>query len=138
MSKTINVYCYCGIFANWVRSTQFAGDHYFCQDCAEKEEDFCKDDWSSYFYWLRIENVDFGSVVQQPEHYLTVPVLPISDEVQKLVDNLINNVHKNMGIPSDKLKYFETPQVKELKNRIKELEEQNLKLTTIIEKLMGI
>jgi hypothetical protein len=40
----------------WVRCTQFAGDHPFCEECAKKEEDFGEDD-PSYFYWVKVERI---------------------------------------------------------------------------------
>jgi hypothetical protein len=46
--------CFCGKPAEYVRYTQFAGDHYFCGECAKKEEDFMKDG-GSYFVWGKIK-----------------------------------------------------------------------------------
>lgn len=43
----------CGRAAEWVRRTQFAGDHYFCESDAQKEEDFGHDD-SSSFLWEQL------------------------------------------------------------------------------------
>ena len=44
----------CDKEANWLRATQFAGDHYFCEDHAKKkkEEDFEKEDSMKYWYRL--------------------------------------------------------------------------------------
>jgi hypothetical protein len=39
----------CNEEANWVRYTQFAGTHPFCDKHARKEEDFCET--SSYSDW---------------------------------------------------------------------------------------
>ncbi len=39
--------------AIWVRHTQFSGDHFFCDDCAKKENNFGKKDDSGY-YWEKI------------------------------------------------------------------------------------
>jgi hypothetical protein len=39
----------------WIRCTQFAGEHPYCEECAKKEEDFGKDD-DSYFYWIEIKD----------------------------------------------------------------------------------
>lgn len=44
--------CECGAPATWVRCTQFAGNHPYCTTCAEREEDFGKDD--DYFYWAEL------------------------------------------------------------------------------------
>lgn len=38
--------------AVWIRSTQFAGDHPFCKEHAEKEKDFLVND--SYEYWYEV------------------------------------------------------------------------------------
>jgi len=38
----------------WVRCTQFAGDHYFCEECAKKESDFSESD--SMKFWIDIES----------------------------------------------------------------------------------
>lgn len=37
----------------WVRCTQFSGDHYYCNSCANKQIDFMKED-PSYFYWRKV------------------------------------------------------------------------------------
>lgn len=42
----------CDKKANWLRATQFAGDHYFCEERAKKEEDFEKEDSMKYWYRL--------------------------------------------------------------------------------------
>ncbi len=44
----------CQSIAVWVRSTQFSGDHLFCDTCARKEENFGERD-SSYFFWEKIK-----------------------------------------------------------------------------------
>lgn len=44
----------CGAPADFVRSTQFAGEHTYCREHALKEEDFGDSD-GSYFYWYRVE-----------------------------------------------------------------------------------
>lgn len=46
----------CGNPADWVRSTQFAGNHPYCTHHAKKEDDFGEDD--SYSYWIKIEDKD--------------------------------------------------------------------------------
>lgn len=43
----------CGKPADWVRCTQFAGDHPFCDEHAKQEKGFGTDD--SYEYWCTIE-----------------------------------------------------------------------------------
>ena len=40
--------------AEWVRSTQFAGDHPYCERHAMKQSDF-NDEPDSYSYWYKIE-----------------------------------------------------------------------------------
>jgi len=40
----------CDKDAEWIRHTQFAGDHPFCGEHAEKEQDFKVTD-SSCFFW---------------------------------------------------------------------------------------
>jgi hypothetical protein len=42
----------CGADAVWVRVTQFAGEHPYCDKHAREEEDFEQDD--SYAFWTRI------------------------------------------------------------------------------------
>ena len=44
----------CNQPAVYVRSTQFAGDHPFCKEHAEKEKDFLVND--SYEYWYKLED----------------------------------------------------------------------------------
>jgi len=45
--------CECGKPAAWARRTQFAGDHYFCDEDARRQRDFGKSD-PSYFHWERL------------------------------------------------------------------------------------
>lgn len=42
----------CGKPATWIRSTQFAGDHPFCNEHAEEESDFNQND--SYAFWYEV------------------------------------------------------------------------------------
>lgn len=42
--------------AQWMRSTQFAGDHPFCTEHAQEEKDFLIND--SYEYWYKINEQD--------------------------------------------------------------------------------
>lgn len=44
----------CNQPAEWVRSTQFAGDHPYCEYHAKKEDDFGEES-DSYFYWYKID-----------------------------------------------------------------------------------
>jgi hypothetical protein len=39
--------------AVWVRHTQFSGNHPFCEEHAQKEKNFGKED-PSYFFWRRL------------------------------------------------------------------------------------
>lgn len=41
--------------AEWIRSTQFAGDHPFCNEHARQEKGFGTED--SYEYWYEIKDV---------------------------------------------------------------------------------
>jgi hypothetical protein len=40
--------------ATWIRYTQFAGDHPFCEGHAQQESDF--NDSDSYLYWKELTN----------------------------------------------------------------------------------
>lgn len=42
----------CGSLAKYVRSTQFAGDHPYCEMHAKEESDFMQEDDSTY--WIDI------------------------------------------------------------------------------------
>lgn len=42
----------CGAKADWIRSTQFAGEHPYCERHARMESDFNESD--SYTYWYRV------------------------------------------------------------------------------------
>ncbi len=46
--------CECGEPAVWVRSTQFAGDHPYCEKHAKEQNDFGVND--SYEYWYNLED----------------------------------------------------------------------------------
>ena len=52
----------CGAYATWIRCTQFAGDHYFCDLHAKAEKGFGENN-SSYFYWTT--TVDHGKSAQE-------------------------------------------------------------------------
>ena len=43
----------CGKPAVWVRDTQFAGEHPYCQEHAEQQTDFLEAD--SYAYWYKLK-----------------------------------------------------------------------------------
>lgn len=51
----------CGKPATWVRSTQFAGDHPFCEEHAKQESDFCDND--SYTFWYEVKGEDDGKEI---------------------------------------------------------------------------
>ena len=42
--------------ATWVRSTQFAGEHPYCDQHAQEEEDFLLND--SYTFWYNVKEND--------------------------------------------------------------------------------
>lgn len=42
--------------AEWIRSTQFAGDHPFCDEHAKEQKDFGIED--SYEYWYKVKKED--------------------------------------------------------------------------------
>ncbi len=44
----------CDKDADYIRHTQFAGDHPYCELHAKKEKDFLKED-DSYFFWSKIK-----------------------------------------------------------------------------------
>lgn len=48
----------CDKDAEWVRSTQFAGDHPYCDEHARKENDFGEND--SYAYWVELKCDNVG------------------------------------------------------------------------------
>ena len=45
--------CMCEAKAEFIRKTQFAGSHPYCEKCAKKEKDFDTED-PSYFTWRKI------------------------------------------------------------------------------------
>jgi hypothetical protein len=45
----------CNKPAQWVRSTQFAGEHPYCEEHAIQEKDF--HDADSYMYWYEIDQL---------------------------------------------------------------------------------
>lgn len=46
----------CGAPARWIRCTQFAGKHPYCDEHARQESDFNDED--SYQYWVDLEDED--------------------------------------------------------------------------------
>ena len=49
----------CNKPADWIRSTQFAGDHPFCDEHARQEQGFGEND--SYEYWYKIKKENNAS-----------------------------------------------------------------------------
>lgn len=47
--------CECDQPAAWVRSTQFAGEHPYCEDHAKQEPDF-NDLPDTYHFWYHVED----------------------------------------------------------------------------------
>lgn len=45
----------------WVRCTQFAGDHYFCEECAKAEPDFGLDYQLSDVVWMTYDKYQKSS-----------------------------------------------------------------------------
>lgn len=45
----------CGKPAEWIRSTQFAGEHPYCEEHARLESDFI-DEPDSYSFWYNVED----------------------------------------------------------------------------------
>ncbi len=62
----------CGSKASWVRSTQFSGDHPFCQEHAELEDDYEKSD--SYVSWSEINEQPMISLAQRRVELVNLPV----------------------------------------------------------------
>ena len=57
MKKPKREKCFeCDSEAEWVRCTQFSGDHYYCDKHAREESDFGIDD-GSYQYWVKRQTV---------------------------------------------------------------------------------
>jgi hypothetical protein len=52
MTEKLECCMECDQPATWVRSTQFAGDHPYCQHHAELEKDFL-DEPDSYAFWYQ-------------------------------------------------------------------------------------
>ena len=55
----INRCMYCSKPAEWIRSTQFAGDHPFCEEHAKAEEGFGVND--SYEFWYKVKDETVNS-----------------------------------------------------------------------------
>ena len=72
MTKIKEEYCImCNAAAVWVRSTQFAGDHPFCDKCANQEEDFGKNDSYELWYKIKKDNRPVPVLTQEDEDFLT-------------------------------------------------------------------
>ena len=54
--------------ADWVRSTQFAGDHPYCDTHAKQEKDFGQEDSSSFFWQTTSEFLEMSERRQKEEH----------------------------------------------------------------------
>lgn len=48
----------CGEPAVYVRCTQFAGKHPYCEECVKNEKDFYSEEESSYYFWYTITDND--------------------------------------------------------------------------------
>ena len=58
----------CDENASWVRCTQFAGDHYFCDLHALQQKDFGQDD--SYAFWAEHNEVEKMEETQEKKLYV--------------------------------------------------------------------
>jgi hypothetical protein len=52
MMNTTELCIECGKPVKWMLSTQFSGDHHYCTEHAQQEEDFGKSD--SYAFWYEV------------------------------------------------------------------------------------
>jgi hypothetical protein len=51
----------CGDVADWIRNTQFAGDHPYCDKHARLEKDFGEDD--SYAFWTKVVHAPLKVII---------------------------------------------------------------------------
>jgi len=108
--------------AVWIRSTQFAGDHPFCDKHAKEEENFGVDD--SYQYWYRLEDevrekevfdpanaviddmgivhVDTSSKVEA--HEVNDKLDAIKRKIEPFLDNLARNPDQDIHWPQRDVK----------------------------------
>lgn len=76
----------CGTPATWICHTQFAGNHPFCTEHAQKEKDFGLDSDNSNFWW---EELSTGRVaVLAPKHPTEV------EGYDGLIEDLVADVHR--------------------------------------------
>lgn len=59
----------CNKTASWLRHTQFAGVHPYCEEHAKAETDFGQDD--SYTFWENVEETAFFDWFHEIENYAT-------------------------------------------------------------------
>jgi endogenous inhibitor of DNA gyrase (YacG/DUF329 family) len=57
----------CGKPANWIRHTQFAGDHPYCDEHARMEKDFDDMD-DSYAYWSKVADLMSDKGYEESTH----------------------------------------------------------------------
>lgn len=64
MQMTPELYIECSSKADWIRFTQFAGDHPHCERHARMESDFNESD--SYAYWYRVNISEISLAKEEP------------------------------------------------------------------------
>lgn len=74
----------------WIRKTQFAGDHYFCDAHARAEKDFSEN--SSTTVWFQIDRIDLNSF----EHSVDKPF-----SVKEYMDRARAAGHDAVGVAND-------------------------------------
>lgn len=74
-----------------IKKTQFAGDHYFCEECAKKEKGFMKND-DSYEFWEELHDREDIN----PKYELNVEYINNDD------DEKVKHKFYDIGMNSDK------------------------------------
>lgn len=128
----------CGKPAEWVRCTQFAGDHPYCEEHAKLEKDFGQDD--SYAFWYQIEEKPKNPDVQIGR--LQKKLNKMRDQRDKARSELDHYKHIISMQPHLATRYeayqdriAERQRVKDLESRVKEQAELIIQLQKEIARL---
>jgi hypothetical protein len=109
----------CGEKATWVRSTQFAGDHPFCDLHAKDESDFGKDD--SYVFWHPVEEDKMKMYMVETVSIFRHRYVVMAKDPEHACDEVVMNTSGNFG---DMLQEFSQKHIDESITSVRKIKEK--------------
>ncbi len=111
----------CGAPATHIRSTQFAGDHPFCEEHAKKETDFGQSDSYTYWYPVKAKNTNRPSKHDVEIGRITKKMNKLKDQRNKSRNDV--ELYKKMLqiVPMIETRYAEYTKRKALEEEVRAL-----------------